>query len=164
MATPCCASSPVQAQPEALSDLALAVFRLNGALLRCGDDLVAPLGLTSARWQMLGAIALAGHPLTAPQIGDAMGVTRQGAQKQLNLLRDQGLVAAKPNPAHQRSPLYTLTPTGEALYRQVDALWTERATRIVARIPAAHLRTATLTLDSVLSDLHPIRPTSETAS
>ena len=41
-----------------LTDLVLDVFRLNGALLASGDTLVKDLGLTSARWQVLGAIAL----------------------------------------------------------------------------------------------------------
>ena len=82
----------------AVTQLTLTVFRLNGLLLHCGDRLVEPLGLTSARWQVLGAIALAGVPLTAPKIGEAMGVTRQGAQKQLNVLAEQGLVEARPNP------------------------------------------------------------------
>ena len=88
----------------AITRLTLMVFRLNGVLLHWGDKLVEPLGLTSARWQMLGAIVLAGTPLTAPQVGAAMGVTRQGAQKQLNLLLEQGLVEARPNAAHRRSP------------------------------------------------------------
>ena len=47
---------------EALTGLVLAVFRLNGQLLAAGDRLVADLGLTSARWQVLGAIALAPSP------------------------------------------------------------------------------------------------------
>ena len=99
----------------ALTALALAVFRLNGALLQWGDALVEPLGLTSARWQMLGAIALADRPLTAPEVGAAMGVTRQGAQKQLNALLELGLVQTLANPAHRRSLLYTLTARGRRL-------------------------------------------------
>ena len=47
---------------EALTDLFLAVFRLNGRLLAAGDHLVSDLGLTSARWQVLGAIAHAPSP------------------------------------------------------------------------------------------------------
>lgn len=104
--------SPPDANTKAFTDLTLLVFRLNGVLLHWGDALVEPLGLTSARWQMLGAISLAGKPLSAPQVGQAMGVTRQGAQKQLNLLLDLALVEACPNPAHQRSVLYELTARG----------------------------------------------------
>lgn len=149
---------PTPTTPEpgaaAVTQLVLRVFRLNGALLHSGDQLVAPLGLTSTRWQMLGAIALAGTPLTAPQIAEAMGVTRQGAQKQLNLLLEQGLVEARPNPAHRRSPLYVLTPQGLALYRQADALWAAQAVELAALIPSAQAHAATGTLETMLHELH----------
>jgi DNA-binding MarR family transcriptional regulator len=142
---------------DAVTRLTLTVFRLNGALLDWGDRLVAPLGLTSARWQMLGALALAGTPLTAPQVGEAMGVTRQGAQKQLNLLREQALVEARPNPAHRRSPLYALTPEGLSLYRRADAMWAAQAAALATLIPAARARAATRTLEAVLHPL--LQPT-----
>ena len=149
---------PIPTTPEpgaaAVTQLVLRVFRLNGVLLHRGDQLVAPLGLTSARWQMLGAIALAGTPLTAPQIAEAMGVTRQGAQKQLNMLLEQGLVEARPNPAHRRSPLYVLTPQGLALYRQADALWAAQAVELAALIPSAQANAATGTLETMLHELH----------
>jgi len=41
---------------DALTGLILDLFRLNNLLLTAGDRLVAGLGLTSARWQILGAI------------------------------------------------------------------------------------------------------------
>src|SRR5439155_1035334 len=44
--------------------LMLDLFRLNSLLLTAGDRLVARLGLTSARWQILGAIVAADHPPT----------------------------------------------------------------------------------------------------
>jgi DNA-binding MarR family transcriptional regulator len=154
-------STSTDAGAAAVARLTLTVFRLNGTLLHWGDRLVEPLGLTSARWQMLGAIALAGAPLTAPQMGEAMGVTRQGAQKQLNLLLEQGLVEVRPNPAHRRSPLYALTPQGMALYRQADAMWTARATDLAASIPAAQARAATRTLESMLSQLQAASACSE---
>lgn len=130
-----------------ITQLALAVFRLNGALLHRGDQLLAPLGLTSARWQMLGAIAMAGALMTAPQVGEAMGVTRQGAQKQLNLLLEQGLVEAHQNPGHRRSPLFGLTPKGLALYRKADSLWAAQARELAALIPATQANVASRTLE-----------------
>src|SRR5262245_1707844 len=90
---------------EVLTDVILLIFRVNGQLLAAGDRLVEHLQLTSARWQMLGAVALSPSLRTAPQLAAAMGVTRQGAQKQLNLLLDAGLLTAEPNPGHVRSPL-----------------------------------------------------------
>ncbi|WP_420224404.1 MarR family winged helix-turn-helix transcriptional regulator [Pigmentiphaga litoralis] len=137
----------------ALTGLTLTVFRLHGALLQWGDKLVEPLGLTSARWQMLGALALAGGPLTAPQIGNAMGVTRQGAQKQLNLLLELGLVVARPNPAHQRSPLYVLTSAGSQLYARADALWNAHVAAMNRHVRAEDALSAKATLDTMLRHL-----------
>jgi len=101
---------------EVLTKIMLTVFRVNARLLEKGDQLVAPLGLTSARWQVIGAIAMAGQPQTCPQIAAAMGITRQGAQKQLNLAQKNGLLLAHANPRHERSPLYELTEEGKRLY------------------------------------------------
>ena len=159
-------SIPTRPEPRAaaITRLTLTVFRLNGALLHWGDKLVEPLGLTSARWQMLGAIVLAGTPLTAPQVGAAMGVTRQGAQKQLNLLVEQGLVEARPNAAHRRSPLYSLTSQGMALYERADALWAARAAELAALIPAARARAATRALESMLRELQAVNHSSEDES
>ncbi|MGE0797441.1 MAG: MarR family winged helix-turn-helix transcriptional regulator [Lautropia sp.] len=141
-----------------MTELALLVFRLNGTLLQWGDALVEPLGLTSARWQVLGAIALAAKALTAPQVGQAMGVTRQGAQKQLNLLLDLGLIESHSNPAHQRSPLYALTPRGQRLYQQAVMLWMDRAAEMVARLSPAKVREARTTLEAMLRHLSTRKP------
>ncbi len=145
----------------AVTQLTLTVFRLNGVLLHWGDHLVAPFGLTSARWQMLGAIALAGTPLSAPQVGAAMGVTRQGAQKQLNQLLELKLVEARSNPAHRRSPLYALTPQGLALYRKADALWVTQAIKLAALIPVAQAGTAIQMLELMLHELQTTNPSLE---
>lgn len=149
---------------DAISDVTLAVFRLNGVLLQWGDRLVAPLGLTSARWQMLGALALAGSPLTAPQVGRAMGVTRQGALKQLGVLRELGLVREHPNPAHRRSPLYALTPEGRGRYQQAAALWQAQAAGLAALIPAARAGAAARVLHAIEHELKTHIPDLEDAS
>ncbi|MDR6990289.1 MarR family winged helix-turn-helix transcriptional regulator [Luteimonas sp. 3794] len=147
--------STARCDAAAVTQLALAVFRANGALIQWGDRLVGPLGLTSARWQMLGAIALAGQPLSAPQVGDAMGVSRQGAQKQLNVLADLCLVEAVSNPAHKRSPLYRLTARGQRLYCQADGLWTQCADQMAAHFNARDAKAAIETLTRMLELIEP---------
>ena len=112
-----------------LTEIMLAIFRVNGRLLERGDQLVEPLNLSSARWQVLGAVALAGKPLSAPQIAEAMGITRQGAQKQLNKLALDGFFEQCLNPRHQRSPLYALTELGSRAFAEAMAL--EAAIKIV---------------------------------
>jgi len=113
-----------------LTTISLSVFRLNGQLVEWGNQFSQPYGLTTARWQVLGAIALAPQPPNIPQIAAAMGVTRQGVLKQINLLLDEGLVQALPNPAHKRSPLYALTALGHTQEAAVKAV------RAISQSPA----------------------------
>jgi len=136
-----------------LTNIALEVFRLSGLFIHWGDDFSRAHGLTSSRWQMLGALALAARPLSAPQIGAFMGVSRQGAQKQLNLLAAEGLVQASPNAANKRSPLYALTASGRQSYDDINGLWQSHVRKLSRHFDAADLRT-TLTVLASLSRIH----------
>ena len=109
-----------------LSELVVQIFRANGALTAWGDRFAAESGLTTARWQVLGAISMAKEPSTSPQIAERMGITRQGVQKQLNLLRDEGLVMSVENPAHKRSPRYSLTEHGEQKLAEIRKRWRQQ--------------------------------------
>jgi DNA-binding MarR family transcriptional regulator len=105
---------------DALTSLILDVFRLNGALISAGDRLVADLGLTSARWQVLGAIALSPVPEPVARLARSMGLHRQGVQRIVNELEAEGIIALDDNPHHRRAKLVRLTKKGEALYREAD--------------------------------------------
>jgi DNA-binding MarR family transcriptional regulator len=99
-----------------LTGLILKIFRINGRLLAAGDRLVAGLNLTSGRWQVIGAIALAPVAEPVARLARNMGLTRQGVQRIVNELRRQGLVALKPNPHHRRAKLVVLTEKGRKAY------------------------------------------------
>jgi DNA-binding MarR family transcriptional regulator len=100
----------------ALTGLILDTFRLNGLLLEAGDRLVSGTGLTSARWQVLGAIALSPLPLPVAHIARNMGLTRQAVQRLANEMARDGLVRFAPNPHHERAKLVLLTAAGERAY------------------------------------------------
>ena len=116
-------------EQDALTSLVLEVFRFNGALIAAGDDLVADLGLTSARWQVLGAIALAPAAETVARLARSMGLHRQGVQRIVNELEKDGIVAFAPNPNHRRANLVVLTERGKAIYEaasNLQAPWVNR--------------------------------------
>ena len=106
---------------RAITDMVLEVFRLNGALLAAGDALVGDLGLTSARWQVLGAIALSPVPLPVAHIARNMGLARQSVQRLASEMEKDGLVRIAPNPHHRRAGLVVMTGAGEAAYREAMA-------------------------------------------
>lgn len=137
----------------------LAVFRVNGRLLEKGDQLVAPLDLTSARWQVLGAIAMAGKPLSAPQVAEAMGITRQGAQKQLNKLGEEGFLEMQQNPRHERSPLFKLTNKGKRAMDATMSLQTAWANDLSAGLSLQNLKSTLETLNTLYGLLDSPVPT-----
>lgn len=103
-----------------LTGLILEIFRVNGALISAGDHLVADIGLTSARWQVLGAIALSPTAEPVARLARTMGLHRQGVQRIVNELEAEGIVALADNPHHRRARLVRLTRKGETLFREAD--------------------------------------------
>jgi DNA-binding MarR family transcriptional regulator len=101
---------------EAVTGLILDVFRLNGRLLVAGDRLVAGHGLTSARWQVLGAIALSDHAQPVARLARSMGLNRQGVQRIVNELHKDGFVEFTRNPHHRRAHLVVLTKPGKSAF------------------------------------------------
>lgn len=106
---------------RAWSGLVIEVFRLNGDLIEGGDALVRDLGLTSARWQVLGAIALSPVPLPVAHIARNMGLARQSVQRVVDDMRYDDLVQLDPNPHHSRAPLVAMTLRGKAAYEEAMA-------------------------------------------
>ena len=88
-------------RPNALTDIILAVFRVNGRLLAKGDELVGPLNLTSARWQVLGAVALAVRPTSAPQIAEPWGSPARA--------RRSSSIGWKPRDSWRESPIRAIS-------------------------------------------------------
>ena len=142
-----------------LTDIMLAVFRVNGRLLEKGDQMVEPLNLTSARWQVLGAVSLSGKALTAPQVAEAMGITRQGAQKQLNTLEKEGFLVQLKNPRHERSPLYAPTKLGTQTISATMSLQKAWANKLSAGLSLQDLRSTLETLNAVYVELDSPVPT-----
>ena len=64
---------------DALSELVVHVFRLDGLLRSAGDRLAAPAGQTTARWRVLAAVDAG--PLTVADIARAWWLSRQSVQR-----------------------------------------------------------------------------------
>lgn len=114
--------SPRTPAGDALTNLLLDLFRLNSLLLIAGDRLVARLGLTSARWQILGAIVQSERPQPVAWLARDLGVNRQNVQRIINDLHSEGLVALETNPHHRRAQLVVLTDKGRRTFDAAMAL------------------------------------------
>jgi len=139
---------------RALTGLVIEVFRLNGDLLATGDALVHDLGLTSARWQVLGAVALSQVPLPVAHIARNMGLTRQAVQRVVDDMRTDGLVRLEPNPHHRRAMLVAMTEHGEAAYRQASARQERWADDLAAGLPPEAIEAAGILLRTLQQRLN----------
>lgn len=127
---------------SSITELILETFRLNGELLGAGDNLVAGLGLTSARWQVLGAMGMAQNALPVAHIARNMGLSRQAVQRIVNELAAQNLVEFAPNPHHQRARLIVMTPKGKAVFDQAMARQGPWADALATGLEAQDMETA----------------------
>ena len=149
------------AEGEKATEVVLAAFRVNGLLLAAGDLLAAEHGLTSARWQVLGAIALAQRPLTVPQIARRMGLTRQSVHTTIHRLVAGELVAFVSNADHRRSQLVCLTERGRAKFQAIDDKQAAWVNQLAAGLTRAELDTTARVLGELCTRLEadPAQPT-----
>ena len=133
-----------------ITNIALTIFKLNGLFMEWGNKFSEQHGLSSARWQVLGAIYLAGQPLTIPHISEAMGITRQGVLKQINLLEKEALIVAQANPYHKKSSLYVLTEKGEETFLAIEKRWSEFAKELAKNFAEQELATTQEVLAKLL--------------
>lgn len=100
----------------ALTRLVLSAFPFHAGLMAAGERLTAPVGLTSARWQVLSQACRADPPETVSGVARAMGLTRQAVQRLANELAAAGFLAFENNPQHKRAALLVPTDRGRSAF------------------------------------------------
>lgn len=149
---------PGRATPagEALTDVALTTFRLNGRLMEAAQHMAAEGELTAAWWQVLGGIL--DEPRTVADIGRRMGMTRQGVQRVADVLVDRGLAEYRDNKAHRRAKLLACTEAGYWAIRRISLAQHPWAARIGAAVGADELRAALAVMRRLVEVLEEDRP------
>ena len=136
---------------DALTELVLKTFRLNGLFLQVAESIAGPVGLTAAWWQVLGAVL--DGPLTVAGIAREMGLARQSVQRTADLLAERGLAEYRPNPAHRRAGLVAPTAAGWAAIESLGAAQHTWANRVGAEVGEHDLRQALSVVDKVIGAL-----------
>jgi DNA-binding MarR family transcriptional regulator len=151
------ASTPPRRRPRSTADavtaLVLATFRANNAMLLSGDRLVADLGLTSARWQVLGAIHGAARAQPVAWLARDLRANRQNVQRIVNDLHAAGLVAFEPNPHHRRAQLVVLTAAGRRTFEAAMELQGPWARTLADGLSRADVDTALRVMEALAANL-----------
>ena len=136
---------------DALTELVIKTFRLNGLFLEAAEQIARPVGLTAAWWQVLGAVL--DEPRSVAGIAREMGLARQSVQRVADLLEKRGVAEYRPNPAHQRAKLVAPTPAGRSAIRALGTAQHEWADRVSAVVGADDLRRALGVVDQLIATL-----------
>jgi DNA-binding MarR family transcriptional regulator len=136
---------------EALTDVVIATFRLNGRLMDIAQRRAREGGLTATEWQVLGGVL--DEPHSVAEIGRLMGMTRQGVQRVADHLVDRGLAEYRPNLAHRRAKLLACTQAGYWAIRQITLVQRPWADQIGAKIGANELQETLTTIRQIVATL-----------
>ena len=110
--------------------------------METGNHLVRDAGLTTAWWQVLGALGYSPVPLPVAHIARNMGLARQSVQRVVDLLEKRGLVRLEQNPHHRRAKLVVLTPTGRDALAAAEAAEAPMNRLVLDRIGAERIAAA----------------------
>jgi DNA-binding MarR family transcriptional regulator len=133
---------------DAVSNLMLATFKLNGAFLAAGDKISAPSGLTSARWQVLGTLMWA--DMTVSEVAREMGLSRQAVQRIANVLAEERLITFLDNPNDKRAKLASATDAGRQAIHSLAERQHAWANTAAAGIDAKEIEQAVELLKKVI--------------
>lgn len=148
---------PLQTQAgEAVTDVIIATFRLNGRLMDIAQRRARAGGITATQWQVIGGILV--EPHSVAEIGRLMGMTRQGVQRTANQLVEQGLAEYRPNPAHRRAKLLACTDAGYWAIRQITLVQRPWADQIGAKIGVTELQETLTTMQHLIAELEAEEP------
>ena len=136
---------------DALTDVIIATFRLNGRLMDVAQRLARAGGLTATEWRVLGGVL--DEPHSVAETGRLMGMTRQGVQRVADRLVERGLAEFRPNPAHRRAHLLACTQAGYWAIRQIALVQRPWADRIAADVGATELHDTVTTMRRTLAAL-----------
>ncbi len=149
-----------QTQSAAIfTELVLETFKFNGLLIAAGDKLTHELGLTSALWQVLGAIQEA--PISMAQIARNMGLSRQGVRRSTNVLIDKGLVKFENNPDHNRAKLVVPTEKGRKALDRLEEIQIVWANAVSKEFSNVDLKRALKTMSALGKKLSILREKDE---
>lgn len=144
-----------------MTQFILASFRLHGLLMAAGARLTHGVGLTSARWQVLSAVARSPEPKPVAWVARDMGLARQSVQRVVDDLEAAGLLSFEPNPYHKRAALMVITVQGRQAFEAMTALQVPWINGLAEGTKVREIETALHVLQGLCRKLQENTPSAE---
>lgn len=120
--------------PDTSAGLIQRLFRLHHLMMRVGDRLTSPIGVTSSRWMVLCVLGKAEGPMTVAEIADELLQSAQNVSRMVASMEREGLVQRHTRAGAGRSVFVELTDAGrkaDEATRVLGERFGERFTRDV---------------------------------
>lgn len=128
------------------------VRRLFRAMGETANRYLEESGLTAADRAIMEFL-YPDEALTVPAIASRYQVTRQHVQVTVNGLLQYGLVEARENPQHKRSPLLALSELGQETFAEIRRNETREIRKLFAKVPQDDLQATQQTLAALLQEI-----------
>ncbi|GJM18996.1 MAG: hypothetical protein DHS20C14_12090 [Phycisphaeraceae bacterium] len=89
------------------------LFRLHHVMMRLGDRLAAPFGLTSSRWMVVCSLGRCEQAPTVSELSETMMLSPQNLSRMIVAMEGEGLIERFADPAGGRAARLRLTESGE---------------------------------------------------
>ena len=114
-----------------MAPLVQEIFTLNNLMIRMGDRLVSPHGLTGTRWMMLGALKDYDQPPTLTELSNDALLSVQNVSRMVSSMEEEGLVERFTQPGMGRSVFVRLTEQARAIDEQTECAGQAFVTRFL---------------------------------
>jgi DNA-binding MarR family transcriptional regulator len=91
------------------------LMRVHQVLARRADQILAPIDLTFARYELLIRLYFQGESLPLNQLGKQLQIHQTSITSLVDRLEAQGLIQRTPHPTDRRSTIAQMTPAGRVL-------------------------------------------------
>lgn len=122
---------------------------------RAADRRLEPFGLTEATWLPLLRVSRAGRPMRQKELAASLGLDGSSIVRVLDALEAGGLLARREDPEDRRAKALFLTPAGEAIVEQVEAVALQVREDALAGVPDDEVERAYALLERICQRLEP---------
>jgi DNA-binding MarR family transcriptional regulator len=98
------------------------LMRVHQVLTRQADQILAPIDLTFARYELLVRLYFREGALALNQLGRQLQIHQTSITSLVDRLEKQGLIKRTPHPTDRRSTIAQMTPAGRVLTRKAIKL------------------------------------------
>jgi DNA-binding MarR family transcriptional regulator len=131
--------APTAAGPDPTSAI-IADFRATMSQLKCASsERLLRLGVSMAQLHIMFTLQRAGD-MTMSRLAEVLNVSFSNATGLIDRMEERGFIERQRVPSDRRVVLVRVTPAGEAILREVDALSDELLRSVLERLPASQLR------------------------